>query len=162
METDRQAIKILDKKTALTKAEHFCAYQERSQQEIRDKLYSYGLRSVEVEELISTLIENNFLNEERFAVAYSLGKFRMKHWGRLKIKKGLQLKRVPPKLVAKAIQQIDGDEYLSTLQALLEKKNALLKESDVLKRRYKLAQYAMAKGFEKDLIFDILKSSNLL
>ncbi|MGX5690181.1 regulatory protein RecX [Arcticibacter tournemirensis] len=162
MDTGRTPNKSIDKKTALAKAESFCAYQERSQQEVRDKLYSYGLKTTEVEELISELIGANFLNEERFAIAYALGKFRIKKWGRLKIVAGLKNKRVPPGIINKALRQIDAGLYFDTLQTLLKKKNAAVKESNHLKKKQKLLQYAAAKGFEKDLIFDILNSSDLL
>lgn len=153
--------RITDEKTALTKAEQFCAYQERSQQEVRDKLYELGMYPDGVERVISQLITGNFLNEERFAKAYAQGKFRMKGWGRIKIKQGLKLKRVPDKLISKALQLIDGDEYLSVLQKILEKKQSQTTESDAFKRRYKLQQYAMSRGFESDLINDVLKASEL-
>lgn len=153
--------RITDEKTALTKAEQFCAYQERSQQEVRDKLYDMGMYPDGVERVISQLITGNFLNEERFAKAYAQGKFRMKGWGRIKIKQGLKLKRVPDKLISKALQLIDGDEYLSVLQKILEKKQSQTTESDAFKRRYKLQQYAMSRGFESDLINDVLKASEL-
>jgi len=87
--------KIPDQPAAYAKAEHYCAYQERSQQEVRDKLYEWELKPAEVEDIISRLIENNYLNEERFAKAYVQGKFNQKGWGRIKIKQGLKLKRVP-------------------------------------------------------------------
>nr|WP_207423357.1 regulatory protein RecX [Pedobacter sp. SYSU D00873] len=151
-----EKIAPLDKKDALLKAEHFCAYQERSHQEVRDKLYSFKLTTPEVEELISQLIENNFLNEERFAIAYANGKFRMKGWGKLKIKQGLKLKRVSPKLIELALRQLDGNEYLGKLKGILEKKDASLKEADTFKRRQKLVNFALSKGYEKDLILDLL------
>jgi regulatory protein len=150
--------KVTDKSQAKTKAEHFCAYQERSQQEVRDKLYTYGLTSGDVEELISDLIQNNFLNEERFAIAYTLGKFRIKHWGKNKIKQGLRFKKVPEKLIGKALKQLDGDDYLKTLDMLLKKKAALLGKLDKYKLKYRLIQYAAGKGYEKELIENLLKS----
>jgi len=151
--------KKVTKLEAKAKAEHFCAYQERSQQEVRDKLYSFGLHSPDVEELVSELIQANFLNEERFAVAYTLGKFRIKHWGKNKIKQGLRLKQVPEKLIGKALKQIDGDEYVKTLEILLRKKALLLPKLDPYILNYKLTQYAAGKGYEKDLISDLLKTS---
>src|SRR5690606_22791562 len=84
--------KVYSYNEAKNKAEAYCAYQERSQQEVRDKLYHMNLHTSQVEELIAYLIENNFLNESRFANAYVSGKFRMKKWGRKKIKQGLKLK----------------------------------------------------------------------
>lgn len=162
MQSKQAPLKAPDKKTALAKAEHFCAYQERSQQEVRDKLYSLGLHHQDVEELITELIQGNFLNEERFACTYALGKFRMKLWGKLKITEGLKFKRVPPGLISKALSLIDQDEYLSALKTVLTKKAPSIKEADPFRKKQKLAQYAIQKGYESDLVFDALKSSNLL
>ncbi|WP_225871306.1 regulatory protein RecX [Pedobacter cryotolerans] len=152
---------ILDKKTALLKAESWCAYQERSQQEARNKLYEYGLHQNEVEDLITELIVTNFLNEERFAMAYVSGKFNIKKWGKIKIKQGLKLKKVPDRLIQKALNSIDGDKYLANILATAEKKLKVLAEKDPLKKKYKLITYLQSKGFEKDLIFDVLKANNL-
>jgi regulatory protein len=158
METNYSAPKITDPKTGLAKAERYCAYQERSQQEMRGKLYDWGLYPKDVEQIISNLIEHNFLNEERFAKAYTKGKFSQKGWGRVKIKQGLKFKKVPDVLIRKALLTIDGDDYIKTLEKLLAKKAAILPEKDSYKRRYKLQQYAMGRGFEGDLIADVLKS----
>ena len=157
MNTAQAAKAALTRQQALEKMEHYCAYQERSQQEVRDKLYTLGLHRNDVEEVISELIQTNFLNEERFAIAYTLGKFRMKNWGRLKIKQGLKLKRVSEKLITKALKQLDGDEYYITLTKVLEKKSALLKEKDPFKKRSRLFQYASGRGFESDLIVESLR-----
>jgi regulatory protein len=153
--------KITDEKVALTKAEHYCAYQERSQQEVRDKVYEWGLWPAAVENIISQLITAGFLNEERFAKAYTQGKFRQKAWGKIKIKQGLKFKKVPDVLIKKALLIIDGDAYLQSLQHVLEKKAALLHEKDSYKRRYKLQQYALSRGYENDLVADVLKNSDL-
>lgn len=160
-ETGKKPVK-LDKKSALAKAEHYCAYQERSQQEIRDKLYEWGLWSNDVEELISELIQTNFLNEERFTQAYVSGKFNIKHWGKIKIKQGLKLKRVPDKMIQRALNSIDQDEYLKTILSLAQKKAPLIKEKDAFKRQYKLVSYLMGKGFERDVIILVLKTSDLV
>ena len=149
--------KIIDENAARAKAGHYCSYQERSQQEVRDKLYEWGLHSKSVENIISELISNNFLNEERFAKAYTLGKFRQKGWGKLKIKQGLKFKKVPDVLIKKALQGIADDDYLKTLQKVLNKKSALVIEKNPYKRNYKLQQYALSRGFEGDLIADALK-----
>jgi regulatory protein len=148
--------KSTDKSQARTKAEHFCAYQERSQQEVRDKLYSFGLHSAQVEELISGLIQSNFLNEERFATAYALGKFRIKHWGRNKIKQGLRFKQVPEKMISKVLKHIDQEEYIKTLGVLLDKKAGSLHSLDKYELQYKLTQYAVGKGYEKELVRTLL------
>src|ERR1700744_4009734 len=114
--------KITDEKVALTKAEHYCAYQERSQQEVRNKLFEWGLWPEAVENIISQLITAGFLNEERFAKAYVQGKFRQKAWGKIKIKQGLKLKKVPDVLIKKALATIDGEEYTAMLAKVLQKK----------------------------------------
>ncbi|WP_343532088.1 regulatory protein RecX [Pedobacter sp.] len=158
MKTDKEKKYNYDKKTALQKAANWCAFQERSQQEMRDKLYEWQMKPNEVEEIISTLIAENFLNEERFAMAYVSGKFKIKKWGKFKIKQGLKLKRVPEPIIKKAINSIDEDEYLETLRILLEKKQALEREKNFLKRQLKLVNYLQSKGYEKDLIFLLLKS----
>src|ERR1700709_1825318 len=124
----QKTVKITDEKTALTKAEHYCAYQERSQQEVRDKLYEWGMYPTGVENVIVQLIAGNFLNEERFANAYTRGKFNQKGWGRIKIKQGLKFKKVSDALIKKALLTINGDDYIQTLTKVLEKKAALLTE----------------------------------
>lgn len=158
---DQKPRKITDEKVALTKAEHYCAYQERSQQEVRDKLYEWGLWTEAVENIISQLITGNYINEERFAKAYTQGKFKQKAWGRIKIKQGLKLKKVPDVLIKKALLTIDSDDYLKALQKVIAKKAPLIKEKAEFKRRYKLQQYAMGRGYEADLIADVLKNSDL-
>jgi regulatory protein len=142
------------------KAEHYCAYQERSQQEVREKLFEWNLNATDTEDAIASLIAGNFLNEERFALAYATGKFNQKSWGRMKIKQGLKLKRVPDVLIKKALAAINGEKYYANLLALLEKKSALLAERNPLKRRYKLQQYAMGRGYEMDLVLEALKEAN--
>lgn len=158
---DSKPRKITDEAAALAKAEHFCAYQERSQQEVRDKLYEWGLWTDAVENTITKLLAGNFLNEERFAYAYTRGKFNQKGWGRNKIKQGLKFKKVSDVLIKKALKQIDGDDYLAMLTKILEKKSALMPEKDAYKRQYKLKQYAIGRGYEIDLIADVLKASDL-
>lgn len=158
---DDQPRKITDEKTALAKAERFCAYQERAQQEVRDKLYEWGLWPEAVENIIAQLIGNNFLNEERFSKAYVIGKFRQKGWGKIKIKQGLKLKKVPDVLIRKALLQIDGDDYEKTLTDILTRKAKTIAEKDPFKRRYKLQQYAYSRGFEGDIINDILRQMGM-
>jgi regulatory protein len=161
VETNKNKPVVLDKKAALAKAEHYCAYQERSQYEIRNKLYEWGLKTAEVEELISELIVTNFLNEERFAKVYVSGKFNIKKWGKIKIKQSLKIKQVPDKMITKALNTIDSGDYMQTLLELAEKKAKLITESDAYKKKYKLITYLMGKGFENNLISEVLKDNNL-
>ncbi|MEO9805690.1 MAG: regulatory protein RecX [Reichenbachiella sp.] len=144
-------------KEAKLKAANFCAYQERSQKEVRNKLYDLGLYPNEVEEVLSELITDNFINEERFAKAYVGGKFRVKKWGRKKILIGLGPHQLSPYCIKKGLAEIDEEEYIQTLEELITKKAESLRESDSFKKRNKVASHAMYKGFEADLVWDVVK-----
>ena len=141
---------------ALTKAEAWCAFQERSQQEVRDKLYSWGQYPDAVENIIAELISRGFLNEERFALAFSSGKFRIKKWGRVKIRVELKRKKVSDYCIRKALAAIDEDEYLETLRRLAHEKMKATKEPHPLKKKYKVMGYLVSRGFENELIREIL------
>ncbi|MEM9858982.1 MAG: regulatory protein RecX [Bacteroidota bacterium] len=149
--------KVFSKKEAKLKAADYCAYQERSQQEVRDKLYDYGLHRAEVEEVISLLITEGFINEERFAKAYVRGKFRLKKWGRNKIAAGLKQHKISPYCLKKGWEEIDEAEYLKVLLELIEKKDRSLKEKNQFIRKRKVAQFAIQRGFEPQLVWDQLR-----
>ena len=157
---EEKAKKKYPPEEALLKMQSWCAYQERCQQEARDKLYSYGLWPDAVENIIADLISQNFLNEERFAKAFAGGKFRIKKWGRVKIKLALKQKKISDYCIKKALQEIDEDDYIKTLTSVLEKKGRLLAEKNPVKRKYKLLQYAYSRGFEQDLALDVLKDED--
>ena len=142
---------------AKAKAWAYCAYQERSQQQVRDKLYEYGLYPDEVESLIAELISDNFINEERFAKAYAGGKFRIKKWGRYKIRQGLKQHRISDYCLKKGMADIDPEEYYETLRELLLKKKEGLKEKDEFALKNKMARYAIGKGYEQDLVWEAIK-----
>jgi len=138
---------------ALQKLKHFCAYQERSHAEVRDKLYSLGLWKQDVETAMSQLIEEDYLNEERFAKAFAGGRFRMKHWGRVKIRSELKQRQVSEYCIKKAMKEIHDDDYMAMLAKLLQQKLATLKgEKNVLVRKRKLLDYLLQKGYEYDLV----------
>ena len=160
MKSSKQEGVYLDKKQALAKAESFCVYQERSQKEVRYKLVEWGIRGDELEEILTELILNNFLNEERFAKSYASGKFNIKKWGRVKIKQGLKIKGVPDRILQKALYSLNDDDYASTLRKLAEKKNETLTEKDKNKRKCKLISYLQGRGFELDLIYNVLKEES--
>lgn len=136
---------------------NWCAYQERSQFEVRNKLFEYGIFNEEAENIISQLIQENFLNEERFALAFARGKFRIKRWGRIKIKLELKQHKVSDYCITKALKQIDGNEYFATLEKIIEKKTKEIKESNKIKKQYKIIKYAMSRGYEQDIIMDAIK-----
>ena len=159
---DIQKKKTLTPGAARLKIESWCAWQDRAQQEARDKLYDWGLHQADVENIIAELIEQNFLNEERFALAYAKGKFNQKHWGKIKIKQGLKAKQVSDPLIKKSLGSLNYDDYLMVIRQVLEKKSRTEKEKHPQKRQYKLQQYAYGRGFEPALIREVLASSDLL
>lgn len=152
----KQPIKITDPHLALMKMQGWCAYQERCQHDARNKLYELGLWPEAVENIIVKLIEENFINEERFAIQFAKGKFNIKKWGRIKIKQELKQKRISDYCLKKALLQIDEEEYIATLTKVIATKKRLTTEKNPIKLKFKLASYAISRGFERDLIFDVL------
>jgi regulatory protein len=139
---------------AKLKAENYCAYQERAQQEVRDKLYEWGLHYDDVEQITSQLITDNFLNEERFAIAYAQGKLRMKGWGKIKIKYHLKGKKVSEPVIKIALRRIDLDEYLTKLDAIISKYTHKPMAQLTASEKNKLIRHLQSKGFENELIFE--------
>lgn len=144
--------KQLTKEQALQKLKHYCAYQERCHSEVKEKLYSLGVWKKDHDELVSSLIEEGYLNEERFALAYAGGKFRVNHWGRIKIRYALKQKQVSDYCIKKALKQIDEEAYLTVLKKLAAEKYASLKKEQYLVRKKKTMDYLIGKGFEIDLV----------
>jgi regulatory protein len=156
-------IRITDVKKALLKAQAYCAYQERCQQEVRDKLYEWGLWPEAVENIIADLITANYLNEERFAKTFAGGKFRIKKWGRVKIKLELKKRKVGDYCIKQAMKEIDEREYIKTLKAViqaeeekLDKKKTKGKFAKELKKQ-KIVRYCLSRGFEQDVVLDLVK-----
>ncbi len=138
---------------SLPKIRQYCAYQERCHKEVREKLYSFGLRKTEVEEIVSTLIGENYLNEERYAIQFAGGKFRMKHWGKNKIKQALKFNQVSEYCIRKAMLEIDEQAYETAFQNALEQKLKTLKtEKNIFVRKRKLQDFLLQRGFENDLV----------
>lgn len=138
----------LNKEQGLDKIKYFCAYQERCHLEVKEKLYGYGLRKNDVEEIIGYLIENNFLNEERFAKLFAGSKFRVKQWGRKKIQYELKQKGISTYLVNLSLKEIDEDDYCDALFKLAEKKWKSLKGQQYLVRQSKTFNFLLQKGYE--------------
>jgi len=145
--------KYYSKEEALQKAKQYCAYQERCHSEVKEKLYSFGMNKKEVDELLSELISDNYLNEERFAIMFAGGKFRIKQWGRVKIKYALKQKQISEYCIKKALAAIDEHDYNRTAQKLFEQKLKTLKtEKNIFIKKRKLQDHLMQKGFESDMI----------
>lgn len=141
-------------KEALIKAANFCAYQERTQDEVRERLKGWGIYGDEAEEIITRLIEENFINEERFSKIYAGSKFRVKQWGRLKIKYELKMRGLSEYNIRKGLAEIADDDYEETIRELVEKKaNELRNEKQKLIVKQKIARFVIGKGFESDLVW---------
>ncbi|MFD2932448.1 regulatory protein RecX [Spirosoma flavum] len=143
-------------KDAIRKAAMFCAYQERTQQEVRDRLKDWGVFGDDAEEVIAELIQQNYLNEERFAKSFAGGKFRVKGWGRRKITQHLKQRGISGYNLDQAMKEIAPDDYRGTLTTLLNKKRQSLHDANPLVIKQKLVRYALSKGYESDLIFSVL------
>lgn len=144
---------------SLRKIKQYCAYQERCHSEVRSKLYSFGLAKEDVEEIISILITENYLNEERFAILFAGSKFRMKNWGENKIKQALKRKHVSEYCIKKSLKKIDHDDYENTLQKLAQQKLEILKnEKNIFVKKRKLRSFLLQKGFESEVIREVINN----
>jgi regulatory protein len=147
----------LTKEQALQKLKHYCGYQERCHSEVISKLYDLGVYKNEQDEIISTLIQENYLNEERFAIQFAGGKFRMKQWGKTKIKYELKGKQISEYCIKKALATIPTADYLQTAQKLFDaKSNTLKSEKNIFIKKRKLQDYLMQKGYEISVIKELM------
>lgn len=145
--------KNIGTEAALRKIKHYCGYQERSHAEVKEKLYGYGLYKQEVEQLLSQLIEENYLNEERYAIAFAGGKFRVNKWGKQKIRYYLKQKQVSDYCIKMALGSIDKTAYEKTLEKLAaDKLKTLHSEKNILIKKQKLQSYLLQKGYEPTLV----------
>tara|TARA_Y100000589_G_scaffold62407_1_gene53713 strand:- start:43104 stop:43550 length:447 start_codon:yes stop_codon:yes gene_type:complete len=147
----------MTKREALEKMKKYCAYQERCQSELRQKLYILKVNSEDIDNILCHLIEENFLNEERFAKNFVRGKFRQKNWGKIKINQHLKQKGISDYCIKKGFKEINQEEYLKTLDVILLKKSKVLIEENPFIKKQKLAKYAINKGFENNLVWDLLR-----
>ncbi len=146
-------IQKLTPQQALPKIKNYCAYQERCHAEVKEKLYSFGLYKKDVDDIMVSLINENYLNEERFAIQFAGGRFRLKQWGKNKIKQALKQKQVSDYCIKNAIKKIDDTDYLKTFQKLAAQKMKTLKsEKNIFIKKRKLQDFLLMKGYESDLV----------
>ncbi|MDE0560969.1 regulatory protein RecX [Algoriphagus sp. NF] len=136
----------------------FCAYQERCVWEVRRKLFEKGIAEAQIEKLIGFLLREKFIDEGRYARAFARGKFRLKKWGKNRIRMELKMRQVPEDLIRKGLLEIDPTEYYDTLLSETEKKWEKTKEPDLYKKRFKVVGYLMQRGFEQDLVQEAIDS----
>jgi regulatory protein len=148
--------KPTSKKEALVKAQNLCAYQEKCESDIRNKLYSWKTNPDDIDEVIEQLKKEQFIDEQRFAISFAKEKFRFNKWGKIKIEYALKQKNISSDFISNAMQEISETEYDSVLENELNKKWASLKESDEYTMKSKLIRFALSKGFENGKVFDMV------
>ena len=140
------------------KLEHYCVYQDRCHKEIESKIKEYNLISEAREMILLSLMEDDFLNEERFSRSFARGKFRIKKWGKQRIVRELKYRNISEYNIKMALNEINEQEYIATLYSLVEKKNKLVTETDLFKRKKKIVDYLLYRGYESNLIYEALTS----
>ena len=139
---------------AIKKIENYCAYQDRCHKEVANKLREMGMIPRAIDQIIGHLIQENFLNEERFAKSYARGKFNIKKWGKKRIVNELKMRDISKYNITSALKEIDENEYLNTLNLLAEKRLEAIREKNIQKRRKKLADYLLYRGWESHLVYE--------
>lgn len=152
-----QKIETYTLKEATKKLEGYCAYQDRCHKEVVQKLRDMNMIPEAIDEIVTHLIQENYLNEERFAQSYARGKFNIKKWGRNRIINELKFRGISKYNIKTALQEIDDETYITTLDALAKKRLAAIKETNKQKRRKKLADYLLYRGWESHLVYVKLK-----
>ena len=138
---------------ARKKLEGYCAYQERCHKEVERKLAEMNVIDLIKEEIIIHLMKHDFLNEERFAKSFARGKFRIKKWGKVRIVRELKFRNITAYNIKAALTEIDLDDYNVSFNQLAEKKCDSIRESNMYKKRKKLADYLLYRGWETDLVY---------
>lgn len=147
-------VKTYTVEEAKRKMEAFCAYQERYHQEVIQKLREMRMIPIAIDDIVVHLIQNGFLNEERFAQSFARGKFRHKKWGKVRIKRELKMRGLSSFIIESAMQEIDNEEYSEVFDLLAEKKKNEIKEKNIYKAKRKLADYLLYRGWESGLVYD--------
>jgi regulatory protein len=137
--------------------ENYCAYQDRCHKEVEQKLHDINMIPQAKEKILLHLLQHDFLNEERYSKAFTRGKFKIKKWGKIKITNELKFRNISAYNIKNALLEINDDAYLKTLQQLAKKKLPLIKASNSFIKRNKLSTYLISKGYESNLVFDLVK-----
>ena len=138
------------------KLENYCVYQDRCHKEVEQKMWEFHLIPEARELILLSLMKDNFLNEERFAKSYARGKFRIKSWGKQRIVRELKFRDISAYNVKTALKEIKETDYLETIYRITENRNEVISEPNIYKRKKKLVDFLMRKGFENDLIFKVV------
>ncbi|ALM49036.1 recombinase RecX [Flavobacterium psychrophilum] len=137
---------------ATKKLEHYCAYQERCHDEVIQKLKSYNMIPQAIDTIVVHLLDNNFLNEERFACSFARGKFRIKHWGKRRITNELKARNISKYNIDRALKEISTDEYYTTFHLIADKQWEIITEVNIMKKKKKVMDYLLRKGYESNIV----------
>ncbi|WP_374506234.1 regulatory protein RecX [Flavobacterium sp.] len=144
-------------KEAIHKIEHFCAYQERCHDEVVQKLRTMKMDSAEIDEILAHLIQENYLNESRFACSFARGKHRIKLWGKVRIVNELKMRNITTYNINLALKEITPEEYEANFNVLAERNWHSIKESNGLKKRKKCCDFLLRKGYESTMVYEKVK-----
>ena len=150
---NQQGLSVQD---AIKKLEYYCSYQDRCYKEVISRLKTLGMFQTAIDHILNHLVEHNYLNEERFAKSFARGKHRFKYWGKRRIEQELKLRDISSYNIKTALNEIESD-YLSNFYSLAEKKWDSINESSLEKKKRKWIDFLMRKGYESNLVFDLLK-----
>lgn len=139
---------------ALKKLQRYCAYQERCHVEVRKKLQEMNMIPDAVDHIIVQLIRHDFLNESRFAKTFVQGKFNQKKWGRIRLRQELKKRAISRTILDKALEEISDEEYMNSFDELALKRLNQIKERNTYKKKKKLADYLLYRGWESHLVYD--------
>lgn len=146
---------------ALGYARQYCSKQERTHQQVEQKLISYGMDKEQSQEVIVRLIEEGFLSEQRYSDLFTISKLHQNSWGKVKIRQMLKSKGVSDSCISKSLEKIDSKEYYKTLEYLCEKKLRLLRRETPAKKRAKLQYYLLSHGFEANIVYDMIRNCQI-
>lgn len=138
------------------KLEQYCVYQDRCHKEVEQKMFDYNLIPEAKEIILLHLMQHNFLNEERFSKSFARGKFRIKKWGKQRIVNELKFRNISTYNIKTALKEIDENEYLQSIYQITERRNEVITETNSYKRKKKLIDFLMRKGYETDLIYKVV------
>ena len=136
-----------------SKLQHYCSYQERCHKEVFEKLKTFNIKYHEINQIISNLISDNYLNESRFAQSFVRGKFNIKNWGKIRITNELKKRNISSYNIKLGLKELDEQDYLNKFEAIFKKKMSSLKESSIQTKKKKIVSYLLYRGWENHLIF---------
>ena len=148
--------KVYTIKEATERIQAYCAIQDRCQWEVEKKMKEWGVSDEVIENILTNLILENFVNEQRFTESFCRGKFRIKKWGKVKIKNELKVRKISENCIDKGFLQIDNKEYMKVLKNLYIKKSISIKDKNQFIRKGKIAKHLQQKGFESKLIWELI------